>query len=135
MEKFDFNSLIVAYDEAGKFIYLNYLGPSVSQDFKAAWNKALELIKTFEVDKWLINQKKQSIFPDDQKWLNTEWFPASMTVRPLSAEMPRYVATIQPDNFFAEFTTAKFIKDNSSDVFKLNVFKTEEEAKKWLSGF
>ncbi len=132
MEKFNFKSIEVAYNEEHGYIYVNYSGASQSEDFRAAWDKTIELLKKHEATKWLINQKKQSIYPDDQTWLSGDWFPRSMAALPPTADKPRFVATIQAENFFTEFSTSKFIKENSSDVFKINVFRTEDEAVKWL---
>lgn len=132
VESKKFESIDLSYNEDEKYINFEYLKSSKSDDFRAAWNAALKIQEDKNCKKWLLNQKKQSIHPEDQKWVETDWIERSMKATPFSEDDPRYVAIIQSENFFVEFSTKKFIKENSFPGFIINIFRNVDDGVKWL---
>ncbi|HAA12998.1 MAG TPA: hypothetical protein DCE41_15425 [Cytophagales bacterium] len=128
----DFNSIEVRYLSEEKVIALEFKKHSKSEEFRGAWNKALELAIEHKATRWLMDQRNQSIFPEDQKWVETDWFPRSMEAIPLRVETPRYVAIVPSKNFFVEFSAKKFMKENSMPGFLIKPHQDVESAKEWL---
>lgn len=121
------------YDTEGKYIKISFNKSAKSEEFRAVWNHALGLMKKFGSEKWMINEAKLSIMPEDRNWHQNDWFAQSLTIKPLDENNPRHIALIMSENFFLEFSTRKFIEANTIPGFIVNVFPTEEKAKEWLA--
>ena len=130
--KYNYNSVEVSHIEEDNYVHIRFLGVSTSEELKNAYNQALELVKEHNVRLWLIDQRKQMIHPDDQKWVEQEWFPSSLEHAPLDPNYPRCVAVVQSENFFVEFSANKFAKENSAPGFSIEVFRNPENAQSWI---
>lgn len=130
---FTFNTMEVSASAEEKIVFIKSHGIAKSPDFRGAWDKGLELAAAHKCNKWLVDQKKQSIMPADQKWHEGEWFAKSMQMMKLDEENPRYVAVIPAENFFVEFSAKKFITQNTGlPGFEVAMFRNENDALEWL---
>lgn len=129
---FDFNSIEVRQLANGNITKIEFKKHSKSDEFKAAWNKALDLAIEHQSHHWLMDQRNQSIFPKDQQWVEKEWFPKTLEHLPLDPKRPRYVALVQSKNFFVDFSAKKFIEQNSFPGFEVNIFSEVADAEAWL---
>jgi hypothetical protein len=122
-------SLTLVYHESPKFLEMSFTGPSSSDEYRKAWDMALEVAVKHGVKHWFFDQKKMSIHPDDLKWATENWYPRS--VKALGQE--RFVAIIASENFFSEFQVKKNLKETAEkDGGNIAYFRSREEAIKWL---
>lgn len=128
-----FESGFSGFDADGKYIKVAFSKSAKSEEFRAVWNHTLALMKKYGSSKWMINEAKLSVMPEDRNWHQNDWFAQSITVQPLDEKHPRYIALIMSENFFLEFSTKKFIEATSVPGFIVNVFPTEEKATYWLA--
>ena len=130
--KEEFDSIVVVYNEQERFIHMDHIKPSKSEDVVSAWNYALKIASENQCSKWVINEKNKSVLPKDQEWLQQDWYSRSLELIPFSEKAPRYIALVKSDNFFVEFSTDNFVKENSFPGLELNVFKSVADGKSWL---
>ena len=128
-----FESGFSGFDPDGEFIKVSFSNSAKSEEFRAVWNHTLALIKKYGASKWMINEAKLSLMPEDRNWHQNDWFGQSITIQPLDEKNPRHIALIMSENFFLEFSTKKFIEATSVPGFIVNVFPSEAEATNWLS--
>ncbi len=121
------------YNEADSYIYIKYLKASTSEEFRTMWNDALDMAVEWQCQKWLLDQRKQSVLPVDQVWVTNDWFPRSMQRLPTSQENPSYIAIIESENFFIKYSADRFIQENSMPNMTTTIFRSEIEAKVWLN--
>ncbi|UZR96926.1 hypothetical protein [Chondrinema litorale] len=128
--KHDWKSISIVYHESSNYIEMNFTGPSESVDYRAAWDKALEIATENKVIHWFFDQKKMSLFPQDLKWATEDWYPRS--IKALGAE--RYNAIVSSDNFFSDYQLKKNLDGLYQDVDNPSVayFKSREDALEWL---
>ncbi len=63
-------------DEAAHLLETEWLGFCNSTELRGALNEALELGARFRVRGWVGNNlQMRTIRPQDQDWINTDWFP------------------------------------------------------------
>ncbi len=129
MDRKVFNSIEVEFEEKG-IVNLKYLGPSDSADFRKAWSYAFKVWTEFQNAAWLIDQKNESVFPEDHKWLEEEWFGWLLSFRESAGEMR--VAIVKGEDVFSEFSIVKFAENNLSDTVQIRVFERRREAERWL---
>ena len=127
-----FESAEVFYNQIGDYVYVQYLNPSKSDDFKATWNYALELKIKYRTNKWLIDKTFENVYPADMKWLYNVWVKKSNASSPLSENNPRYIAMIMPLNFYCQYSVEEFIRKNSSPTYVFHLCKDHEEAHAWF---
>ncbi len=132
IEKTAKDSILLSYNGQSNYIHMKYLKSSKSEEYRNVWECALDIAEEYQCNLWLIDQKKQNIHPDDQKWVINDWFPRSVQRAPFSVENPRRIALVESENFFVQFSTEKFVKENSAPGFITNVFPNTDLAETWL---
>lgn len=130
---FNYTSVEVQHEPEKNVVQISFKKPSKSEDFRSAYNKALDLATENHCKRWLIDQREQSIHPSDQEWSVQEWFPRSIQQFPLDPDLPRYVAVVQSRNFFVEFSAKKFIEENSVPGLVVEVFRDPDSAMNWVA--
>jgi hypothetical protein len=90
-------------------------------------NKGYEVIKKNNAQKWLSDDRNNSVLnPDDEKWAKTDWF-----VRMLKVGW-KYWAIVLPEKVVGQMNIKRFSEDYSKAGITAKLFSDPDEALKWL---
>lgn len=95
--------------------------------FRETLNAGMEVFKKYEAHKWLSDDRKNSVLPeDDTEWAKTVWFP-----QVLEAGW-HYWALVWPPSSLAVINLKEFIDVYRPFGLRVMVFKDSQPAMKWL---
>lgn len=117
----------ISYDKQAKFIELHWTASPTSFELAEALNKALEVVETHHITNWLGDVRHMgAISPDDQTWINHEWFPK------LLAAGIRKMAVIVGDDIFNQMSVETIMSRVDSIGFTSQYFPDTAPASLWL---
>lgn len=115
----------------GKWLKLEHRGFIGSEEYRAAMDKALEVVVARGTTKMLWDLRKMKVLAsEDQAWLENDWVR-----RLLQRSNVRYCAVIVPESTIAQLTI-KSLNDRTVDLLENELsrvyFSSPEDAEHWL---
>lgn len=96
-------------------------------NLKALFNKGYDLVKSDKAQKWLSDDRNNSVLsPEDEKWAREDWF-----VRMINAGW-KYWAVVLPAKTVGQMNMKRFSDDYSKAGITAKLFSDPDEAMKWL---
>lgn len=129
-EKQLYKSKHIKISEKGDLLILNFMGTSSSKEYRESLLKFLEFASTKKEHKWLWDQEKMSIFPQDWEWTVGDWF--NLSIDKLGNQ--RQIAFIASQSFYLEYEMKKFFRflhQNHSNI-QAETFEDVNQAELWL---
>jgi hypothetical protein len=124
--------LSVQYVEAQKQLHLTCTGKVSSRSLKSCYRKALVFAKQNQVKHWLFDfSKNYELSEDDQKWLDTSFFPNLM----IALGPNNYIGMVVPKLTYRKlYQEAGQTGMQTYNIFiKLKTFCSSPKATKWLT--
>jgi hypothetical protein len=115
------------YHPEKKIVHHIFHRPVQGEVFRATLNTGLEVFKTHGAHKWLSDDLKNGVLPEeDSEWAKTVWFP-----RVLEAGW-QYWALVWPPSTLAMLNMKDFIDTYRPFGLRVMVFKSAKPAMTWL---
>lgn len=106
-------------------VYLQWNGFVIGSEYRAALNKAVELLEQKEAQNWIGDISNLGVVSEtDQKWTNEDWTP-----RLLKTKL-KNMALILPESFVARISVNNIISEFKS--LNVKYFSDFEDAANWL---
>lgn len=116
--------------EDSKTVFLSWQGFAPSYKFKDACDFSLKLLVEKEAAKMLVdNTNGKAVAPDDQKWLNEDWFGRAFTLG------YRASAVVMSKDVFNAIAVKNIVNNVDGKKFTVGMFDNLEDAKKWITDF
>ena len=117
----------IFFHEDLQCVHLNWEGFATSEEFREACDFSLELLEQKQVSRMIAdNTNSKAITPEDQKWLNEDWFGRAF------AKGFRVSATIYSKNVFNKLALKNIVNNINGEVFTVQMFESFEDANVWI---
>ena len=127
MAYFDARWMTVDFDASIQAVSLLWKGYAEGEDFRAGFDRGVELLKQKQASRWLADCRLQGpITLADQQWMNQVWHP-----RAAAAGM-RWVALVSPTSSVARLSNRYIVTRVNSTDLVFNHFDDMESARAWL---
>jgi hypothetical protein len=122
------NEFATLWYNTDKKIIHHYIKKWIAGDkLKELFNKGYEIVKANKAQKWLSDDRNNSVLsPEDEKWAREDWF-----VRMKNAGW-KYWAVVLPAKVVGQMNMKRFSDDYSKAGVTAKLFSDPDEAKKWL---
>lgn len=98
------------------------------QTYRQLVEEHLRIARRLKTDRWIFDIREMKVVPvPAQEWLQEDWLP-----RAIASGRYKYVALIEPEDFYAEMASERISGLQSEHVVEKR-FKSFEEAKAWLT--
>lgn len=116
----------VRYDESLDAVRVDWKRAANHEDFETVLDQALELVTEEEATNWIADLREMgAVHPDDQAWVNEEWFP-----RALSTSLSRMAVVRSAD--FVQNQSVDSIMQEVGDGLVHHYFDSTDDAERWL---
>jgi hypothetical protein len=129
---FDTSYAFVEWDEANRFVLLEWRDFAFGEGYRLALNKVIEALTNHGSTKLLADSRKMRAIPqEDQEWLMKDWVPRSQKAG------LKHSAVVIPKTMLGQLSLKQLMKAGSGpnryvSTDGASYFETVEDAKKWL---
>ncbi|MGF1637513.1 MAG: hypothetical protein ACFCUU_10615 [Cyclobacteriaceae bacterium] len=125
-----FNSsfITIEHDEEIGAVIMNWkpvwLKP---EEYKAALEKGLQLVKEKNLKNWIANLKEMKLITlENEKWTNEVWFPKALK------SSIRHMALVLSDDVFNKVAVKKIMSEQQVQSITTQNFSSVSDAKVWI---
>ncbi len=133
MQHFSNKITDIHYDEELDIIRINYKGFAISNLYRQAVEKTLEVALENRCTKWLITQHDfRGVSPNDTQWLAETWSPQIVRkFKELGIDERRKTAIVKSEDVFADYIARRVADDLQAEEDN-KIFDNEQDALTWL---
>jgi hypothetical protein len=111
-------------------VFLDWQGFALSSKFREACDFSLNLLEEKHASKMVVdNTKGKAVAPEDQKWLNEDWFKRAFD------KGYRASAVVMSKDVFNNVAVKNIVNNVDGEKFTINMFDNLHEAKSWIKNF
>lgn len=122
------DSLTVIYHPETKIIQHTFQGPASSSELRAALNAGTNLLRRYQVTKWLSDERENSyLSPEDVHYLVTDWAPRTVRAG------WKYWAIVVPRQLESRVDAMTIVQACYDLGVRTMVFSDVPEALDWLA--
>jgi hypothetical protein len=116
--------------EEEEAVFLEWCGFAASSKFREACDFSLKLLEEKKLQKMVVdNTEGRAVAPEDQKWLNDEWFTKAFQ------KGYRASAVVMSKDIFNKVAVKNIVNNVDGEKFTVNMFDNLADAKKWIKNF
>ena len=133
MQHFSNKITDIHYDEELDIVRINYKGFAMSNLYRQAVEKTLEVALENRCTKWLITQHDfRGVSPNDTQWLAETWSPQIVRkFKELGIDERRKTAIVKSKDVFADYIARRVADDLQAEEDN-KIFDNEQDALTWL---